>query len=264
MSLVFSALVPHPPLLIPSIGREHAKLLDETWKAYTQLAKSLAASGAETIVIITPHLPYIPETFLINFSPSYRTHFLEFGDFSPARVFAPDHELTERIRHAGRLGHSPVKLVSEEHLDYGSGVPLYFLPAPNAKTKLVVVGSGKAGPKEQFALGKVLKDAILKSSKKIALIVSGDLSHRHSSDSPAGFSQSAKTFDEKIVANLSTGSASPILRMDPALVEDAHACGYRSVCMFLGAMDKMDYRPKVLSYESPFGVGYATIQFNLK
>ena len=264
MSLVFSALVPHPPLLLPSIGREHSKLLEKTWNAYGEIGKSLAASGAETLLVISPHLPAYPKTFIINSSPVYRTHFIEFGDFSEPREYGTDHGLTEMIRHNARLEGASVALINEEHLDYGSGVPLYFLPNRETKIKLVLISPSNGDAKTQFAFGKIVKDAILRSRHKIGVICSGDLSHRHSSDTPSGFSKTAKEFDELMITNLSGGKASPILQMDEGLTAEAHACGYRSVCMTLGIMDKINYRPELLAYEMPFGVGYATMEFHLK
>jgi hypothetical protein len=37
MSLVFAAIVPHPPLLIPSIGKEAIKKIDKTKRALEKL-----------------------------------------------------------------------------------------------------------------------------------------------------------------------------------------------------------------------------------
>ncbi len=263
MSLVFSALVPHPPLLLPSIGREHAKLLEKTWDAYRTVSESLAKSGAETVLVITPHLAFLPGTFLINFSPNYQTNFKDFGDFSKPREYEPDHLLIEKISSASRKEKHPLALISEEHLDYGGGIPLYFLPHQNKKTKIVIISPSNTDAKSQFAFGKIIKDAILRSHHKIAVVCSGDLSHRHSSDSPSGFSAKAKEFDDLIVRNLSSGNASSILQMDSALVLEAHSCGYKSICILLGIMDKVNYRPELLSYETPFGVGYATVQFHI-
>jgi MEMO1 family protein len=264
MSLVFSAIVPHPPLLIPSIGREHAKELDKTRSSYEKISALLALSGAETIVIISPHLSAFPETFLINYSPAYETHFIEFGDFSESREYAPDHQLIEAIRNRALEEEQKINLVNEVHLDYGSGVPLYFLPERGRKIQIVVVSPTAGDAKAQFAFGRIVKDAVLNSSKKIAVICSADLSHRHTSESAFGFSAKAKVFDDMIVANLSAGSASPILRIDESLANEAHACGFRPIAMMLGVMDKIDCRPELLSYEAPFGVGYATMAFHLK
>ncbi len=263
MSLVFAALAPHPPLLIPSIGREHARLLEKTSAAFAHLAMSFAAAAPETILVISPHLTMMPETFIINHAPRYATHFLEFGDFSKPREFLADSLLVERVRHEARRAGQKIITVSDAHLDYASGVPLSLIPAPGARAAAAIISPTLGGAKQQFEFGQAVKEALMKTRRRIAVICSADLSHRLSSDTPYGFSKHAKDFDDSMISNLSSGNASPILQMDPEMVEEAHACGYAPACMLMGILDRMDCKPEVLSYESPFGVGYCTMEFHL-
>jgi AmmeMemoRadiSam system protein B len=263
MSLVYAALVPHPPLLLPSIGREHAKLLDKTAGAFEQIKRGLAGSEPETMLVISPHLTMLPGTFTVNHAPQLHTHFREFGDFSPARKFRTDSQLVESIRHSAREAGIKINTVSDAHLDYGSGVPLSLLTSENQNLAVVTVSPTLESAKNQFALGQVLKEAVMNLPQRIAVICSGDLSHRLSSDTPDGFSPKGKEFTDLMIANLSAGSASPILQMNDAMVEEAHACGYQAICLFLGVLDKVNFRPEALSYEAPFGVGYLTMQFSL-
>jgi AmmeMemoRadiSam system protein B len=263
MSLVFAALVPHPPMLLPSIGREHAKLLDKTWQAYQKVAEALRAARPDVILIISPHQKMMDETFCINLSPGYETHFTEFGDFSPPRKFKTDSQLIERLRHDARLSGHTIALCNEEHLDYGCGVPLYFLVGDDPTTPVVPISTTRGPAKSHFAFGQSVKEVLMHSRERVAVICSGDLSHRHTSDSPGGYSARAKEFDELMVTNLTAGNTSPILQMDSTLVDEAHACGYRPICTLLGILDHMQYRPELIAHETPFGIGYATVLFHL-
>jgi MEMO1 family protein len=264
MPLVFAALVPHPPLLIPSIGREHARLLEKTSAAFAQLTMSLSAAAPDTILVISPHLPMMPDTFTINHAPRYQTHFLEFGDFSKPRQFSSDPLLIERIRHEARGAKQKIITVSDAHLDYGSGVPLTLLPPQGSHPSVVIVSPTLGAAKAQFEFGQIIKEAAMKTNRRIAVISSADFSHRLTSDTPYGFSKFGKEFDEAMMTNLSSGSASPILRMNAQVVEEAHSCGYGAACLLMGILDRMDCKPDILSYESPFGVGYCTMEFHLK
>jgi AmmeMemoRadiSam system protein B len=264
MSLVFAALVPHPPLLIPSIGREHTRLLEKTSAAFAQLTMSLSAAVPDTILVISPHLTVMPQTFTVNHAPKYSTHFLEFGDFTPPREFASDSLLVERIRHEARKAGQKIITVSDAHLDYGSGVPLTLIPPAGSHPAVVIVSPTMDNAKDQFAFGQTVKEAIMKTNRRVAVIGSGDLSHRLSSDTPNGFSPRGKEFDDLMLTNLAAGNASPILQMNAELVEEAHACGYGTVCMLMGILDRVDCRPETLAYESPFGVGYCTVEYHLK
>lgn len=264
MPLVFAALVPHPPLLIPSIGREHSRLLEKTSAAWAQLTMSLSSSAPDTLLIISPHLSMMQDTFTINHSPRYQTHFLEFGDFSKPREFASDTLLVERIRHEARQARQKVITVSDAHLDYGSGVPLTLIPPSTSAPAVVVVSPTLGSAKSQFEFGQTIKEAVMKTNRRIGVICSGDFSHRLSSDTPYGFSKFGKEFDDSMMTNLASGNASPILQMSGEVVEEAHACGYGAACLLMGILDRVDCKPEVLSYESPFGVGYCTMEFHLK
>jgi aromatic ring-opening dioxygenase LigB subunit len=264
MSLVFSALVPHPPLLLSAIGREHARLLEKTGAAFVKLSESFALAVPDTVLVISPHLAAMPETFTVNHSPKYVTHFLEFGDFTSPREFTDDPLLIEKIRQASREAQQKLITVSDGHLDYGAGVPLSLIPPAGAKPSIVVLSPTLDAAKQQFAFGQTVKEAIMSTNRKVAVICSGDLSHRLSSDTPNGFSPRGKEFDDLMLANLASGSASPILQMNPELVEDAHACGYGPICMFMGIMDRINCTPELLCYEAPFGVGYCTMEFHLR
>jgi AmmeMemoRadiSam system protein B len=143
-------------------------------------------------------------------------------------------------------------------------VPLNLIVPAGSKPSVVVVSPVMEGGKQQFAFGQIIKEAIMGTSRKIAVICSGDLSHRLSSDTPNGFSPKGKEFDDLMLANLASGSASPILQMNPELVEEAHACGYGPICILSGILDRVNCTPELLSYEAPFGVGYCTMEFHLK
>ena len=53
------------------------------------------------------------------------------------------------------------------------------------------------------------------------------------------------------------------LYYDEDFVEAAGECGYRSILILLGALDSLDLKPEILSYEGPFGVGYLVANYHL-
>ena len=63
---------------------------------------------------------------------------------------------------------------------------------------MVPVSFSLLGIKTHFQFGKILgKTCNLKPKTNIAIVASGDLSHRLTKDAPAGFSARGKEFDEK-------------------------------------------------------------------
>jgi len=136
MSLVFSAITPHSPILLPSIGKENLKRLESTQKAYKKLAEDLKKSSAETIVIISPHGIVQSTSFTMNLNPQFSCNFEEFGDFSTKFSWLGDVGLAYKIREKLETK-APLQLVSEESLDYGSSVPLYLLSENLSAIKII-------------------------------------------------------------------------------------------------------------------------------
>jgi AmmeMemoRadiSam system protein A len=73
-----------------------------------------------------------------------------------------------------------------------------------------------------------------------------------------------KTFDEKLVAAIASYDTQAVLNLDPELIERAGQCGLRSIVILLGALEGLEVKAEVLSYEGPFGVGYLVASFEVK
>jgi aromatic ring-opening dioxygenase LigB subunit len=71
-------------------------------------------------------------------------------------------------------------------------------------------------------------------------------------------------FDDLIYENLDKFDPENILYVDEDLQETAGECGYRSLLILLGAIDGLQPKPEVISYEHPFGVGYLVADFRIK
>jgi len=48
-------IVPHPPLIIPDIGRGEEKSIQNTVNAYNRVGKRIAEIKPRTIIVISPH-----------------------------------------------------------------------------------------------------------------------------------------------------------------------------------------------------------------
>ena len=55
MSILAAFMVPHPPMIVPAIGRGSEKQVETTIQAYEQVAREIAALKPDTIVITSPH-----------------------------------------------------------------------------------------------------------------------------------------------------------------------------------------------------------------
>lgn len=263
MSLVFAAITPHPPLLIPSIGKESLKKLEKTKIALEQMEKDLYISHPEIIIIISPHGSYFDDAFTLNVCTHYQTDLRKFGDLATKIKFFGETNLSTLIREATKINHVPATMISEQNLDHGSSVPLSYLTKHLPDVKIIQIGFCNLDWKTHVAFGAMIADKISETNKRVAVIASGDLSHALTSDAPAGYNSAGPEFDHKIQDLLATNNLSGMLQMDKQFVSDASECGFRSFLILMGILQEIPRTYKSYSYESPFGVGYLTANFGL-
>ena len=55
MSILAAYMVPHPPMIVPQIGKGSEKQITKTIHAYEEVADEIAALKPETIIISSPH-----------------------------------------------------------------------------------------------------------------------------------------------------------------------------------------------------------------
>ena len=261
--LVFSAIVPHPPLLIPNIGKDEIKKIEKTKQAMEQLEQDLYLTKPDIIIIISPHGSLFTDAFSINAHTHFVSDFEQFGDLTTKLEWTGADALASKIKQQIKVDEIPLQLISQEQLDHGSTIPLYHLTQHLPKIKILPVGYSELDAKTHLKFGETLKEVLMQTDKRIAVIASGDLSHSLTTDAPAGFNKAGKKFDEKIIELLENKNAVGITNMDAKLVEDATECGYRSILILLGIIKNMDYTFKNYSYETPFGVGYLVGNFVL-
>ena len=261
--ITFAAFTPHSPLLIESIGKENTKALQETRDAMQKLSEELYASHPDVILTISTHRGAHKDAFSLNLHDEYFIDFQEFGDHGSHGEYAPDLELMTQIQRKFRNESIPFTLDSDSNLDYGIGVPLALL-AKNTKSRSIIpITYSLLPPKTQVQFGRILKDVCTASTKRIAIIASGDLSHTLASDAPAGFHPSGEEVDKLVRQSIEHMSLSQLLSIDEALLEQSQECAHRPLLILFGILEKMHVRPEILSYEHPFGVGQLVAQFHL-
>jgi len=261
MPLVFAATTPHPPLLIPAIGKDSLEKIKQTKQALEKLEEDLYLTRPDIILLISPHGSYFKDAFTLNISPNYVTDLREFGDLTTKLEFKGEMNLSSFIRESGKHKNFPVSMISEPRLDHGSSIPLNYLTRHLPNISILPIGFADLDWKMHVDFGYMLKNEIAKSDKRVAVIASGDLSHALQTDSPAGYDPAGEKFDKQIQELLETNNVAGMLQMDPAFVTSASECGFRSFLMLLGILRNVKYNYKCYSYEAPFGVGYLVSNF---
>lgn len=265
MTIVFCGIMPHPPIALPEVGGVEADVILATRRAMTELGQRIKASGAETLVMISPHATIFGDAIAINASPQTKGNFGAFGAVQVALSYQYDQELGSEIGwQAEDLGLPVVevdpklaaKLGVNLNLDHGFLVPLYYLAKAGVQLSLVPCSMGVFAPDKLYSFGVAVQRAAEAKGTKVAVVASGDLSHRLTTDAPAGYDEKGKEFDQAIVSLIKAMDVSGLLNLEEELCERAGECGLRPITMMLGALEGLAVKSEVLSYEGPFGVGY--------
>lgn len=261
--ITFGCIVPHPPLLVPGVGKGQESTIRATSEGMKQLAVSLAGTRPDVVAIISPHGKMFPQAMGVYSGTESRGDMNEWGDAAPTRVFKNDPDFASAILFECGVMKIPAQPVADMgfRLDHGVMVPLHFLASSIGKAPLVPLTFSYLPLKVHYEFGQAIANAAEKTKRRVALIASGDLSHRLVPGAPAGYDPVGKIFDRMVVDSISAGNYEALLDIDTEMIERAGECGLRSIAVLLGSLKGMSIPPKVLSYEGPFGVGYLVASF---
>jgi AmmeMemoRadiSam system protein A/AmmeMemoRadiSam system protein B len=246
--------------MVPEVGREAIAEVRGSIDAMREFTERIIESGAETVVLISPHAPLDARAFV-----AYEDAQL-YGDFSnfrapEAQVEAPlDEEMLNAIsQEASREGYEVVRIHGYD-LDHGTAVPLYFLQRNGWRGRVVALGYSFLSNEDHLRFGSCINRAANASGRRTAFVASGDLSHRLKPEAPAGYNPNAHLFDQEVVEAIKNSEPERIANIDQDLRKMAGECGYRSMLIALGVTQNLPHVCEVLNYEAPFGVGYLVAQ----
>lgn len=263
MSILAAFMVPHPPMIVPAIGRGSEKQVETTIQAYEQVAREIAALKPDTIVITSPHALMYADYFHISPGKSARG---SFSDFRVGQVrFDVDYdaELVELITRLAQAQDFPAGTLGErqKELDHGTMVPLWFIQREYTDFKLVRIGLSGLPLTDHYTLGKMIAEAANRLKRRIVFVASGDLSHKLQNYGPYGFAPEGPVYDERIMDVCSRGAFGELFDFDETFCEKAAECGHRSFVIMAGALDGLAVKATQLSHEDVTGVGYGICTF---
>ncbi len=263
MPIIASYMVPHPPMIVPDIGRGSEQQIRKTVQAYETVAAQIAEIRPETIIITSPHALLYADYFHI--SPGKQAS----GDFSrfraPGICFRENYD-TELVRKicalADRAGFPAGTLGERDpELDHGTMVPLYFVEKLYKDFRLVRTGLSGLPLTDHYAFGQILQQAVEETGRKAVLIASGDLSHKLQAYGPYGYAEEGPVYDARIMDVAGRGAFGEMLEFDETFCDRAAECGHRSFVIMAGALDGLKVEAKVYSHEDVTGVGYGICSF---
>ena len=265
MPITGAIIVPHPPIIIPTVGRGREVDVQTTIDAYRAAAKQAAAWSPEVLIVTSPHTVMYADYFHISPGKGTSGDMSAFGAAQTRLDVQYDADLRqELIRQAEAAGIQAGPLgEKDQSLDHGTFLPLYFLREAGVNCPILRIGLSGFSPLEHYRLGQCIARAVDALDRRAVFVASGDLSHKLKDDGPYGYAPEGPAFDRQVTETMASGDFLQFLTMDAGLCDRAAECGLRSFQIMAGALDSLAVTPELLSYEGTFGVGYGVAVFTV-
>ena len=285
--IVAGCLAPHPPHLVYAENPEQNEPVSEGgWEqlrwGYERLRESLSEVEYDAIVILSPHWQtYIGTHFLglehfqsLSVDPIFPNLFRYHYDINV------DVELAQQIHDKALNAGLAVKMMTNPdfRVDYGT-ITTGHMFRPQWDKPLVVISSNRSRAyysvevmqEMMMELGRVTREAILESGKKVVVLASNSLSHRHfttESEIPEDMSKEHITshamhlWDMRIIDYMKSGQCQRIIDEMPEFTEQAIAETDGGAFTWLLATLEVPSYPAILhGYGTIIGTGNAIVEW---
>lgn len=267
MSILGAVAVPHPPIILPEVGKGEESKISATTDAYNLISRRIVDLNPETIIITSPHSVMYTDYFHISPGNSASGNMAQFRAPQVSISINYDAYFTKKLTENANTYNIAAGTLGERNpnLDHGTFIPLYFLKNAGLdfdRVKFVRIGLSGVNNSIHYRFGQAIAKTADDLGKNIFIIASGDLSHKLKGSHYGTVAEGAQ-FDSEVMKNLGDADFFKLLTMDNALCNRAAECGLRSFWIMAGALDKKAVRAENLSYEGTFGVGYGVVYFNV-
>ena len=264
MPVMAAYMVPHPPMIIPQVGKGSEKQIGETISAYEKVAAEIEKLRPETVIVSSPHATMYADYFHISPGREASGSFRKFG--APDVLFREKYDtgLTEKICDLAKKRGFPAGILGERdrELDHGTMVPLYFIRQRYQDFKLVRIGLSGLPLTDHYTFGQIICQALRETGRNAVFIASGDLSHKLQPYGPYGFAPEGPEYDRRIMEVCGRAAFGELLDFEESFCDKAAECGHRSFVIMAGVLDGLTVEAQQLSHEDVTGVGYGICTFH--
>ena len=129
MALQAAFIVPHPPLIVPAVGRGREEEIRTTIDAYDEVARQIAELAPQTIIVTSPHATAYQDYFHISPGTSAQGDMRRFDARDSELTCTYDAELADRIALLASAEGFPAGTDYERDpsIDHATYIPLYFV-----------------------------------------------------------------------------------------------------------------------------------------
>ncbi len=271
MSVVGAIMVPHPPMILPGVGKGSEKTIQSTIDAYRKAAAAVVSHHPDTIILSSPHTIMYADYFHVSPGSHASGSFAEFGSPETAVETEYDKEFVSLFCEKAFNAEIPAGTsgARKPELDHGTMIPLIFINESYADAglapdyRLVRIGLSGLPFREHYRVGQLLKETAEELNRRTVYVASGDLSHKLREGGPYGLSPEGPEYDRRIMDVMGHGDFKELLRFTETFCDKAAECGHRSFIMMAGALDRCSVNTECLVHEDVTGVGYGVCTYKV-
>ena len=287
--IVAAFLAPHPPHLVyaenPPQNEPKAECGWEVLRwGYEAARKNLSALDYDTIVVLSPHwrtyvgthFLAVPELKSISVDPIFPHLFRYKYDL---KVDVP---LAESLHQESQKRGLVTKLMKNPdfRVDYGTIVSCHMMN-PKWDKPIVSISSHASAAyfssdvmqEEMIRLGQITKDVIEASGKRVVLLASNSLSHRHFTKEPPLPEDMSKEhiyhhgqylWDMKMIQLMKEGKTKEVIEIMPDFIEQAISeTDGGALTWMISAMNYTNKKAQLHAYGTVIGTGNAIMEWSL-
>lgn len=258
MSVIGAIMVPHPPIILPEVGRGEEAAIRKTTNSYKEAARFLKELAPDTIVLSSPHQVMYQDYFNIASGSGAKGSMSQFRAGSVKFQVDYDQPFIRELCALAEDAGLPAGTLGQRDpdLDHGAMVPLYFIRKAYPEFRLVRLGLSGLSYEDHYRLGQMVREAAEHLDRRVVFVGSGDLSHKLKEDGPYGFVEEGPEYDDRIMDVMGRAAFDELFDFSESFCDRAAECGHRSFLIMAGALDGKAVNAKQLSHEGTFGVGY--------
>lgn len=254
--VVIAALMPHAPVLLPEVAGGRVQAVAASIAAMSEAARRIVRARPQALVLVSPHAPRRGAAYTLRAGPRMQGSLESFGVPHLGVDLPSATSLADAIASAANARGVVIEWLRDGPLDHGAVVPLWHLARAGWHGPTVVVGLNDSRTADQAEMGKAIAEAAHRSGRILAMVASGDMSHRLLPGAPSGFHPRAVEFDRALIDCLESGDFRRLQGLDPVLQDLAAEDAVDSAVVAASAGGWGAHGHEVLSYQGPFGVGY--------
>jgi aromatic ring-opening dioxygenase catalytic subunit (LigB family) len=268
MPISFACAVSHAPGMTAWPDAATPPQKERIYGGFDALKRELAASGADTLILLTSEhwanffLDHIG-AFCIGRAASYRGPIEPWLQIQKAEIKGDPELAAELIETSYDEGIEP-SFAYELEFDHGTMVPLHFLSPAMDRPVVPIFFNTLAAPQPSasrcLAFGRVIGKVAARSARRIALIATGGLSHDPGERNHGVIDSD---FDHQFMSSMALGNAERLARYSRAELAAAGAGAFEllSWIALAGALD--GGKGEVVVYEAvkPWATGIGMMRF---